>query len=206
MRGHDEQQASMFSYFSPERQVPQDHPLRPIRAMVETLLADLSPRFALLYSHTGHPSIPPEKLLRALLLKVLFTVRSEGQLMEQLDYNLLLRWFVGLNMDDPVWHVTVFTKNRDRLLAGDIAQAFFDRVLARTRDRDVRCTRTARPCPACIRTAAGRPAGRDSSLECLSIARGPARRRAPSTSAPDGDQSACARSHWTNPRSNAICR
>ena len=140
MRGHDEQQASMFSYLSPERRVPQDHPLRPIRAMVETVLADLSPRFALLYSHTGRPSIPPEKLLRALLLQVLYTVRSERQLMEQLDYNLLFRWFVGLNMDDPTWDVTVFTKNRDRLLAGDIAQAFFDAVLRQARARDLLST------------------------------------------------------------------
>ena len=140
MRGHDEQQASMFSYLSPERRVPPDHPLRPIRAMVETVLADLSPRFALLYSHTGRPSIPPEKLLRALLLQVLYTVRSERQLMEQLDYNLLFRWFVGLNMDDPIWDPTVFTKNRDRLLAGDIAQAFFDAVLTQAKARDLLST------------------------------------------------------------------
>jgi transposase len=123
----------MFSYISPEERVPADHPLRPIRSMVDRALKELSPRFAELYSHTGRPSIPPEKLLRALLLQVLFTVRSERLLMEQLDYNLLFRWFVGLNMDDPVWDVTVFTKNRMRLLEGDIAQVFFDAVLAQAR-------------------------------------------------------------------------
>ena len=133
MRGTDSQQAAMFSYLSPEQRVPQDHPLRPIRAMAETVLQGLSPQFAKLYSHTGRPSIPPEKLLRALLLQVLYTVRSERLLMEQLDYNLLFRWFVGLNLDDPVWDVTVFTKNRERLLEGDIAQAFFDAVLTQAR-------------------------------------------------------------------------
>jgi transposase len=123
----------MFSYLSPEQRVPQDHPLRPIRAMTESVLKGLSLQFAKLYSATGRPSIPPEKLLRALLLQVLYTVRSERLLMEQLDYNLLFRWFVGLNMDDPVWDVTVFTKNRERLLAGDIAQVFFDAVLTQAR-------------------------------------------------------------------------
>jgi transposase len=137
MRGDDAQQGSMWSYVSPERRVPQDHPLRPIRTMVETVLRELSPRFTLLYSHTGRPSIPPEQLLRALLLQVLYTVRSERQLMEQLDYNILFRWFVGLNMDDPIWDATVFTKNRDRLLMGDIAQAFFDAVLAQAKARDL---------------------------------------------------------------------
>jgi transposase len=133
MRGTDSQQAAMFSYLSPEQRVPPDHPLRPIRAMAETVLKGLSPQFTNLYSHTGRPSIPPEKLLRALLLEVLYTVRSERLLMEQLDYNLLFRWFVGLNLDDPIWDVTVFTKNRERLLEGDIAQAFFDQVLAQAR-------------------------------------------------------------------------
>jgi len=118
----------MWSYIQPEQRVPQDHPLRPIRAMVEQALKALSPRFALLYSHTGRPSIPPEQLLRALLLQAFYSVRSERQLMEQLDYNLLFRWFVGLSMDDPIWDVTVFTKNRDRLLQGDVAQAFFEAV------------------------------------------------------------------------------
>jgi len=135
MRGDDRQQAGMWSYLSPEQRVPSDHPLRAIRAMVDTILADLSPEFAKLYSPVGRPSIPPEKLLRALLLQVLYSTRSERLLMEQLDYNLLFRWFVGLNMDAPVWDATVFTKNRERLLAGDIAQAFFTRVLAQARQR-----------------------------------------------------------------------
>jgi transposase len=135
MRGDDHQQAGMWSYLSPEQRVPPDHPLRPIRAMVDAILADLSPEFAKLYSPLGRPSIPPEKLLRALLLQVLYSTRSERLLMEQLDYNLLFRWFVGLNMDDAIWDPTVFTKNRERLLAGDIAQAFFARVVAQARER-----------------------------------------------------------------------
>src|SRR6202051_758837 len=129
MRGTDTQQSSMFSYLSPEERVPANHPLRPIRLMVDDALKALPPAFSRLYSAFGRPSIPPEKLLRALLLQILFTVRSERMLMEQLDYNLLFRWFVGLGMDDAVWVPTVFTKNRDRLLAGEIAQAFFRRVL-----------------------------------------------------------------------------
>ena len=129
MRGGDGQQAGMFSYVSPERRVPADHPLRPIREMTDEVLRQLSRRFAGLYAKTGRPSIAPEKLLRALLLQVLYSVRSERQLMEQLEYNLLFRWFVGLSMDDAVWDVTVFTKNRERLLRGDIAEAFFQRVL-----------------------------------------------------------------------------
>jgi transposase len=123
----------MFSYLSPEKRVPKDHPLRRIREMVDGALAEVSPRFEVLYAKTGRPSIAPERLLRALLLQVLYTVRSERQLMEQLDYNLLFRWFVGLNADDPVWDATVFTKNRDRLLAGDVAQAFFEAVLSQAK-------------------------------------------------------------------------
>ena len=130
MRGDDRHPDAMFSYVAPEQRVPADHPLRAIRTMVDTALRDLSPEFARLYPPTGRPSIPPEKLLRALLLQMLYSVRSERQLMEQLDYNLLFRWFVGLSMDDPVWDPTVFTKNRERLLRGDIARAFFERVLA----------------------------------------------------------------------------
>src|SRR5260370_36184136 len=122
MRGDDRQQAGMWSYLSPEQRVPSDHPLRAIRAMVDTILADLSPEFAKLYSPVGRPSIPPEKLLRALLLQVLYSTRSERLLMEQLDYNLLFRWFVGLNMDAPIWDAPVFTKNRHRLLDVDTAQ------------------------------------------------------------------------------------
>src|SRR5260370_15564 len=115
MRGTDTQQSSMFSYLSAEERVPANHPLRPIRQMVDEALKALSPAFSGLYSAFGRPSIPPEKLLRALLLQVLYTVRSERMLMEQLEYNLLFRWFVGLNMDETVWVPTVFTKNRDRL-------------------------------------------------------------------------------------------
>ena len=118
MRGDDPQQAAMFSYLSPEERVPTDHPLRSIRVLVDGVLNALSPQFARLYSHTGRPSIAPEKLLRALLLQVLYTIRSERLRMEQLDYNLLFGWFVGRNMDDAVWDPTVFSKNRERLLAG----------------------------------------------------------------------------------------
>src|SRR5450432_3285990 len=137
MRGKDEQQLDVFSYISPEQRVPQDHPLRPLRVMTDEALRDLQPRFNKLYAKTGRPSIAPEKLLRALLLQALYSVRSERMLMEQLDYNLLFRWFVGLNMDDSVWDVTVFTKNRERLLDGDIAEAFFQAVLRQARERDL---------------------------------------------------------------------
>ena len=133
MRGADEQTQHMFSYLSPEQRVPADHPLRAIRALTDQALHSLSPRFAGLYATTGRPSIPPEQLLRALVLQVLYTVRSERLLMEELHYNLLFRWFVGLNMDDPIWHPTTFTKNRDRLLAGEVAAAFFDAVRAQAR-------------------------------------------------------------------------
>jgi transposase len=128
MRGADEQPGAMFSYVSLEQRVPQDHPLRAIRRMTDRALERLSPKFGALYVHFGRPSIPPEKLLRALLLQALYTIRSERQLMEQLDYNLLFRWFVGLGMDDAVWSPTTFTKNRDRLLDGDIAAAFFEAI------------------------------------------------------------------------------
>src|SRR5213593_4016952 len=137
MRGDDRRPDTMFSYVAPEQRVPADHPLRTIRTMVDAALRELSPEFSRLYPKTGRPSIPPEKLLRALLLQLLYSVRSERQLMEQLDYNLLFRWFVGLNMDDAVWDATVFTKNRERLLAGDIAQGFFDHVLAQAYARDL---------------------------------------------------------------------
>jgi transposase len=129
MRGADEQPGSMFSYVSLEERVPADHPLRAIRRITDRALERLSPTFGALYVHFGRPSIPPEKLLRALLLQALYTIRSERQLMEQIDYNLLFRWFVGLGMDDAVWAPTTFTKNRDRLLDGDIAAAFFEAIL-----------------------------------------------------------------------------
>jgi transposase len=137
MRGSDTQQSSMFSYLSPEERVPAKHPLRPIRLMVDEVLKALSPDFSGLYSTFGRPSIPPEKLLRALLLQVLYTVRSERMLMEQLEYNLLFRWFVGLNMDEAVWVPTVFSKNRDRLLEGDVAEKFFQLVLSQARVADL---------------------------------------------------------------------
>src|SRR5512135_2367134 len=130
MRGEDQIQGAMFSYVSPEKRVPADHPLRMIWVLADAALQDMSPLFDQLYSRVGRPSIPPEKLLRALLLQVLYTIRSERLLMEQLDYNLLFRWFVGLAMDDAVWDASTFSKNRDRLLEGDVARAFFARVLA----------------------------------------------------------------------------
>jgi len=135
MRGGEDPHAEVWSYIPLEQRVPADHPLRPLRAMVDAVLTNLSPQFSRLYSRVGRPSIAPERLLRALLLQVLYSVRSERLLMEQLDYNLLFRWFVGLKADDPIWDATVFTKNRQRLLDGDIAQAFFERVVAQARAR-----------------------------------------------------------------------
>ena len=129
MRGFDQRRDGLFSYVRPESRIPADHPLRVIRKLADQALASLNDQFAALYSENGRPSIPPEQLLRALLLQAFYTIRSERQLMEQLDYNLLFRWFVGLSVDDPVWVPTVFSKNRDRLLAGDIAAAFMDAVL-----------------------------------------------------------------------------
>ena len=135
MRGDDRQPGAMFSYLSPEQRVPADHPLRPIRQMVDEVLQGLSGRFDRMYAEMGRPSIAPEKLLRALLLQILYSIRSERLLMEQLNYNLLFRWFVGLNLDDAVWVPTVFSKNRDRLLEGDVAHAFFAAVLRQIRQR-----------------------------------------------------------------------
>lgn len=129
MRGEDERSEGFFSYVRLEARISADHPLRAIRDLVDVALRELSPTFAQLYARDGRPSIPPERLLRALLLQAFYTVRSERQLMEQLDYNLLFRWFVGLSADDPVWDATVFCKNRDRLLDGDIAAKFFASVL-----------------------------------------------------------------------------
>jgi transposase len=137
MRGFDEQTSHMFSYLSPEQRVRQDHPLRAIRRMTDQVLAALSPRFAKMYSDIGRPSIPPEQLLRALLLQTLYTVRSERLLMEEIDYSVLFRWFVGLGLDEPIWVPTTFTKNRDRLLASDIATAFFEAVLAQATTADL---------------------------------------------------------------------
>src|SRR6266851_204986 len=133
MRGTDHQQSWMFSYISAERRVPADHPLRALRVMADAALAQLGPAFDAIYARSGRPSIAPEKLLRALLLQVLYTVRSERLLMEQLDYNFLFRWFVGLSLDDPVWDATVFTKNRERLLEGEVAAGFFSAVVGQAR-------------------------------------------------------------------------
>jgi transposase len=140
MRGVDQQQSGMFSYISAEQRVPKDHPLRAIRMMVDVALRNLAPQFEAMYTKLGRPSIAPEKLLRALLLQVLYTVRSERMLMEQLDYNLLFRWFVGMNIDDPVWDPTVFSKNRERLLAADVANRLFAEVLSQARSRNLLST------------------------------------------------------------------
>jgi transposase len=135
MRGTDQQQSHVFSYISPEQRVRKDHPLRPIRTMVDEILKQLSPQFNKMYAKVGRPSIPPEQLLRAQLLQMLYSVRSERLLMEEMDYNILFRWFVGLNLDDLVWDATVFTKNRDRLLAAEVAKEFLSRVVAHARER-----------------------------------------------------------------------
>jgi transposase len=137
MRGEDRRSGSLFSYVDLEARVAADHPLRTIRMIVDDALSELSGDLAALYSHFGRPSIPPERLLRALLLQAFYSVRSERLLMEQLDYNLLYRWFVGLGIDDPVWHPTAFTTNRDRLLAGDLAAKFLAAVLSHPRVRQL---------------------------------------------------------------------
>ena len=137
MRGTDFQRSAMFSYLSPEQRVPADHPLRAIRQIIDKVLKQLSRLFSRMYSQVGRPSIPPEKLLRALLLQVLYTIRSERMLMEQLNYNLLFRWFVGLNLDDEVWDVTVFTKNRERLLKAEVASRFFHLVVKEAQALDL---------------------------------------------------------------------
>jgi len=135
MRGQDNQQSDMFSYLSPEQRVRPDHPLRAIRCMADLALWSMSSRFDEMYSQTGRPSIPPEKLLRAQLLQMLYSVRSERLLMEEIDYSVLFRWFVGMNMDEPVWDVTVFTKNRDRLLDGDVAREFLCEVVKQAQEK-----------------------------------------------------------------------
>jgi transposase len=137
MRGTDENQSGMYSYVSAEERVPANHPLRPILDMSDQALRELTGRFARLYSKRGRRSVAPEKLMRALLLQVLYSIRSERMLMEHLHYNLLFRWFVGLDMDEPVWDATVFSKNRERLLRGDIAQAFFAAVLRQAEAKEL---------------------------------------------------------------------
>src|SRR5499433_4304756 len=134
MRGPDDQNSEMFSYVVPEARVRPDHPLRPIRQMTDQVFAALSPQFTKMYSDIGRPSIPPEQLLRALLLQYLYTIRSERLLMEEIEYSVLYRWFIGLGMDEAIWDPTVFTKNRDRLLKSDVASAFFDAVLDEARE------------------------------------------------------------------------
>lgn len=137
MRGRNSKQQKMFSYLSVEDRIPATHPLRAIKERVNLILDELSAELDLLYSEEGRPSIPPEHLLRALMIQILFTVRSERQLMEQLNYNLLFRWFVGLGMDDPVWVPTTFTKNRDRFLDGELAAKFFGQVLEIAKDKNL---------------------------------------------------------------------
>ena len=129
MRGDDQQQSGMFSYVSVEERVPQDHPLGAIRKLVDQILGRMATEFDGLYAKTGRPSVPPERLLRAALLQIFYSIRSERMLMEQLNYNLLFRWFVGLEVDEPVWNHAVFSKNRERLLNQDVARQFFQRVL-----------------------------------------------------------------------------
>jgi transposase len=129
MRGIDHQQADMYSYVSPETRVRADHPLRAIRKMADEALKNMTERFEAMYAKTGRPSIPPEKLLRAQLVQMLYSIRSERLLMEEIDYSMLFRWFVGMNLDEPVWDATVFTKNRNRLLEGDVAREFLCEVV-----------------------------------------------------------------------------
>src|SRR3954462_5728683 len=135
MRGVDHQQADMYSYLSPEARVRADHPLRAIRAMADAALKNMSNRFDAMHARTGRPSIPPEQLLRAQLIRMLYSVRSERLLMEEIDYSVLFRWFVGMNLYEPVWDVTVFTKNRNRLLEGDVAREFLCEVVGQAREK-----------------------------------------------------------------------
>src|ERR1700732_4722214 len=137
MRGIDHQQSQVFSYLSPETRVRKDHPLRAIRVMVDDVQKTMSLRFDRRYAKTGRPSIPPEKLLRAQLIQMLYSVRSERLLMEEIDYSMLFRWFVGMNLDEPVWDVTVFTKNRNRLLEGDVAREFLCEVVNQAREKNL---------------------------------------------------------------------
>jgi len=137
MRGNDEQPGVVFSYINPDERIPQNHPLRRIRQMTDTALHQMSPHFEALYARDGRPSIPPERLLRAMLLQILYSIRGEALLMEQINYNLLFRWFVGLNPDDEVWHPTVFTKNRDRLLAGEVSRRLLAAVVQQASARQL---------------------------------------------------------------------
>jgi transposase len=136
MRGEHDPAQAMFCYISPEGFVPKDHPLRPLKKMVDLALKDLSPKFDAMYSHTGRPSIAPEKLLKASLLQAFFTIRSERQLVQQIGYNILFRWFLDMALDEKTWDATVFTKNRDRLLEAEISSRFFAAVLEQARKND----------------------------------------------------------------------
>ena len=135
MRGTDHQQADMYSYISPEARVRADHPLRKIRTMADEALNNMTARFDAMYAKIGRPSIPPEKLLRAQLVQMLYSIRSERLLMEEIDYSMLFRWFVGMNLDEPVWDATVFTKNRNRLLEGDVAREFLGEVVKQAQSK-----------------------------------------------------------------------
>src|ERR1700744_306688 len=137
MRGEDQKQSAIFSYLTMESRIPRDHPLRRMRTMIDRSLARMDRAFDAMYASGGRPSIAPERLLRAQLLMVVYSIRSERQLMEQLNYNLLFRWFVGLEMDDPVWDVTVFTKNRERLIAGEASQQLLVAVVEEARKHDL---------------------------------------------------------------------
>jgi transposase len=137
MRGDDQQQGAMFSYLTLAQRIPADHPARQIRALVDRALERMDAALEKLYSDTGRPSIAPERLLRATLLMILYSIRSERQLMEQMNYNLLFRWFVGLEMDDAIWDVTVFTKNRERLIEAAVSQRLLESVLAEAREHDL---------------------------------------------------------------------
>jgi transposase len=144
MRSDDDLQEGMFSYISPEKRVPADHPLQPIRKMVDEILKEMSPKFVKLYSDVGRPSIAPERLLRSLLLQIFYSLRSERMLIEQLQHNMLFRWFVGMEMDEAVWNHAVYNKNRERLLNEEIAESFFQRVPRLARVRRASDGRTAR--------------------------------------------------------------
>jgi len=137
MRGADERQSSLFSFVGMEDRVPAEHPLRSILTMANQALEAIRPRLDRMYASTGRPSIAPEKLLRALLIQMLYSVRSERLLVEQIQYNLLFRWFIGLGIDEEVWHATTFAQNRDRLLGSDVAHYFFQAVISQAKASDL---------------------------------------------------------------------
>ena len=156
MRGADQQQSHIFSYLSPEERVRKDHPLRTVRARVDEVLQQLSRRFDAMYAKVGRPSIPPEQLLRAQLLQMLYSIRSERLLMEEIDYSMLFRWFIGLNLDDEVWDATVFTKNRDRLLEADVAKEFLAHVVEQARAQGLTSDETSPSTARCWRLGRAR--------------------------------------------------